>query len=108
MRAAALCVLLAWTLSGQAISGDAVTRLRSTLQRINAEVHEPSSIVIAVQTNDATLAALAGLRDLDLILRQLIKGGEIAVLSYGDQVRTVQSFTSDSAKAALAIAGLST
>ena len=106
MRAAALCVLLAWTLSGQAISGDAVTRLRSTLQRINAEVHEPSSIVIAVQTNDATLAALAGLRDLDLILRQLIKGGEIAVLSYGDQVRTVQSFTSDSAKAVLAIAGL--
>jgi hypothetical protein len=58
-------------------------------------------MVIAVQTNDATLAALAGLRDLDLILRQLIKGGEIAVLSYGDQVRTVQSFTSDSAKAAL-------
>ena len=61
--------------------------------------------MIAVQTNDATLAALAGLR-LDLILHQLIKGGEIAVLSYGDQVRTVQSFTSDSAKASLAIAGL--
>ena len=31
---------------------------------------------------------------------------QIAVVSYGDQVRTVQSFTSDSAKAALAIAGL--
>ena len=110
MKPAAFCLLLAVTLSAQAISEDsAVSRLRLTLNRIKAEtIHEPVSLVIAVQTNDATLATLASVRDLGLMLQPLVTSdrGEIAILSYGDQVRTVQPFTSDSANAALAIAGL--
>lgn len=93
MKPAAFCLLLALNLSAQVISQDsAISRLISTLQQIKAEtVHHPISLVIAVQTNDATLATLARVRELGLMLEPLVTSGpgEVAVLSYSDQVRTV-------------------
>ena len=110
MKSAAFCLLFALNLSAQVIFQDsAVSRLASALQQINAQtVDKPVFLVIAVQTNDATLATLARVRELGLMLQPLVANGrgEIAVLSYGDQVQTVQPFTPYSGKAVLAIADL--
>ena len=104
------CLFLTVTLNAQAIpENSTVARLKSTLQRINVEtVQKPTSLVIAVRTNDAASEALAAIRQSGPMLEPLVAGGrgEIAVLSYGDRIRTVQPFTSDSAAVSRAIAGL--
>jgi hypothetical protein len=105
-----LCLFLAVTSNAQAIAENStVARLKSTLQRINKEVlQKPTSLVIAVRTNDAASEALEAIRQMGPMLEPLIAGGrgEIAVLSYGDRIRTAQPFTSDSAAVSSAIAGL--
>jgi hypothetical protein len=107
MKPAAFCLLLALTLSAQAIPEDsAISRIESALQRINAAtVHEPISLVIVVQTKDTALGTLAWIHEIGPLLEPLVTGerGEFAVLSYGDQIRTVQPFTSDSATVSHAI-----
>lgn len=78
----------------------------SALQRINAlTFREPLSLVIVVQTKDTALGALAWIHELAPMLEPLVAGGhgEFAVLSYGDQVRTVQPFTADSSTVSHAI-----
>jgi len=110
MRPAVFCLLLAVTLSAQATPENSTAdRLKSILQQINLEtVHKPTSLVIAVPTNDSASEALAAIRQMGPMLEPLVAGGrgEIAVLSYGDRIRTVQPFTSDSAAVSRAIAGL--
>jgi von Willebrand factor type A domain len=113
MKLAAFYLLFALTLSAQPITGDSVVnRLTSTLQAIEAEdVHQPISMVIAVQTNYKIQAAIdRNVRKIGAMLEPLVSSerGEIEVLSYGDRVRVfvTQPFTSDSTKAANAIAYL--
>jgi hypothetical protein len=110
MKLAAFCVLFTLTLSAQGITGDSiVSRLESALQAIDADqVHQPISIVIAVQTNYEIQAAMVrNIRKIGSMLQPLVSSGrgEVEVISYGDRVRVyvVQPFTSDSAKAAEAI-----
>jgi hypothetical protein len=110
MKTSVFCLLLAVTLSTQATPVDsAITRAKSILQRINLDTfNEPISMVIAVQTNDTASEAVAAIRQIGLMLEPLITGerGEIALLCYGDHVRTIQPFTSDSAVMFNAINGL--
>jgi hypothetical protein len=112
MKLAGFCLLFALTLSSQTTTEDVVSRLDSTLQAIGAEnAHEPISMVIAVQTNYKVQAAtLINFRKIGTMLEPLASSGpgEIEVLSYGDRVRArvAQPFTSDSSKAAQAMAYL--
>jgi hypothetical protein len=109
MKLAAFCLVFAWTLSAQ---DSLIGRLNAALQRIDAEaVHEPISLVIAVQaTNKIQPAMLIDIRRIHSMLTQLIgsERAEVEVLSYGDWARVLvaQPFTTDSAKAATAIAHL--
>ncbi|MGD0300304.1 MAG: VWA domain-containing protein [Bryobacteraceae bacterium] len=111
MKLPAFCLLFALTLSAQVVTGDSiVSRLESALQTIDADqVHTPISIVIAVQTNYEIQAAMVrSIPKIRSMLEPLVSSlrGEVEVLSYGDRVRVfvVQPFTSDSSKAAEAIA----
>jgi hypothetical protein len=110
MKPAVFCLLLAGTLSAQAIpENSTIARLKSTIQQINlGTVHKPTSLVIAVRTNDAASEALAAIRQVAPTLEPLVAGGgaEIALLSYGDRIRTILPFTSDSAALSNAIADL--
>lgn len=89
-----------------------VGRLTSTLQTIKAEqVREPVSIVIAVPMNYKVQTEIdANIRRIHAMLTQLVGSdrAEIEVLSYGDGGRALVAlpFTTDSAKAATAIAHL--
>jgi hypothetical protein len=107
MKPAVFGLLLAVTLSAQAIPEDsAISRIQSALQRINAATaHEPLSLVIVVQTRATALGTLAWIHEIGPMLEPLVTGerGEFAVLSYGDHIRTVQPFTSDSASVSHAI-----
>jgi hypothetical protein len=112
MKLAAFCVFFALTLSAQATTEDVVSRLDSTLRAIGADkVHEPISMVIAVQTNRKLQATmLISFRTIGSMVEPLASAGpgEIEVLSYGDRVRVLaeQPFTSDSRQAAQAMAYL--
>jgi len=111
MKLAAFCLIFALTLSAQATTEDVVSRLDSTLQAISAAKDQgPISMVIAVQTNSKVQPALLNFRKIGAMLEPLATSGtgEIEVLSYGDRVRVLvtQPFTSDSRKAAEAMAFL--
>jgi hypothetical protein len=107
MKLAVLGLLFGFILSAQ---NSMVGRLDSTLQTIKA-VHEPVSIVIAVPMNSKVQTEIdQNIRRIHALLTQLVGSdrGEIEVLSYGEGGRALvaQPFTSDSAKAASAIAHL--
>ena len=113
MKLVAYPLLFALTVSAQAATDDSiVSRLDSTLQAIDTETGpEPISLVIAVQANNKIQPAiLIDTRRIRSMLTQLIgsERAEVEVLSYGDRVRVLvaQPFTSDSAKAADAMAYL--
>ena len=113
MKLVAFSLFFAVTLSAQAITGDSiVSRLESALQDIGAETgHEPISLVIAVRTNYKIQAASdINVRRISSMLEPLLSSErvEVEVLSYGDRVRVLvaQPFTSNSAKAADAMAHL--
>jgi hypothetical protein len=109
MKFAVLCLFFGVTLSAQ---NSMVGRLTSTLQTIKAEqVHEPVSIVIAVPMNYKVQTEIdRNIRRIHTMLTQLVgsERGEIEVVSYGNGGRALvaQPFTTDSAKAATAIAHL--
>jgi hypothetical protein len=107
MKLAVLGLLFGFILSAQ---NSMVGRLDATLQTIKA-VHEPVSIVIAVPMNSKVQTEIdQNIRRIHALLTQLVGSdrGEIEVLSYGEGGRALvaQPFTSDSAKAASAIAHL--
>jgi hypothetical protein len=113
MKVAAFCLLFAWNINAQELTADSVvSRLESTLQEIQTdEVHQPFSVVIVLPADAKLQAALRS--DIHKIARMLAPlgrsgHGEVEVLAYGDQlgVSAVQPFTTDSAKAAKAIADL--
>jgi hypothetical protein len=109
MRLVPFYLFLTVALNGQAVPQDSTIELKSTLERINLETaHKPISLIIAVRTNEAAVKVLAAIRQMGPMLAPLVAGGrgEIAVLSYGDRIRTIQPFTSDAAAVANAIAGL--
>ncbi len=109
MKLAVFCLLFGFTLSAQ---NSMVGRLDSTFQAIKAEkAREPISVVIAVPMNYKVQTEIdTNIRRIHAMLAQLVgsERGEIEVLSYGDGGRALvaQPFTSDSAKAASAIAHL--
>ena len=61
-----------------------------------------------MRASNATSEELTAIRQMGPALEELVAGGrgEIAMLSYGDRIRTVQPFTSDSSEVSSAIAGL--
>jgi hypothetical protein len=107
MKLAVLGLLFGFILSAQ---NSMVGRLNSTLQTIKT-IHEPVSIVIAVPMNYKVQTEIdQNIRRIHALLTQLVgsERGEIEVLSYGDGGRALVAlpFTSDSGKAASAIAHL--
>lgn len=71
-------------------------------------VPAPVALVIAVQTNDLSAAALLKIRKTGAMIQPLIAGerGHAAVVAYGDTVRMVQDFTADASTIEAAFAGL--
>jgi hypothetical protein len=110
MKTLALSLLLAVTLSAQAIPGaSTAARLKSILREIDADaVHKPTSILILVPTSDSAVKPLATIDQISPMVEPLVSSrqGEIAILSYGDRIRTIQPFTSDPAALSTAIADL--
>lgn len=70
----------------------------------------PISIVIAVQSNAMSSAALAKIRKVGSMIEPLITGerGEVAVLVYADAIRTLQDFTSSNVEIAKAFQAIKT
>jgi hypothetical protein len=104
MKAGMWCLSLAVTLNAQAIPENSTgAKLRSILERI---ARKPTALVIAVKGDSSE--ALESIRQMGPALGPLVRDGrgEIAVLSYGDRIRIVQPFTSDSAAVSNAIGGL--
>lgn len=111
MKLAAFCLLFAWKVGAQGISADSVvSRLESSLQTIQTdEVHQRLSLVIVFPADAKLQAALTSdIPKIGRMLAPLVRSGrgEVEVLTYGDQlgVAAVQPFTSESTKAARAIA----
>lgn len=70
-------------------------------REIQADVsYLPISLVIAIQTSGISGPALAKIRKIGSMVEPLLVGdsGDAAVLAYGDEVRTLQDFTSDETK----------
>jgi VWFA-related protein len=60
-------------------------------------VSAPVAVVIAIQANERSAAALGKIRRTGSMIQPLLTGdrGHAAVISYGDEVRVLQDFTSD-------------
>ena len=70
-------------------------------REIQADVsYLPISLVIAIQTSGISGPALAKIRKIGSMVEPLLVGesGDAAILTYSDEVRTLQDFTSDGAK----------
>ncbi len=68
------------------------------VQKIDVEtVYTPIALVAAVQSSEISAAALAKIRKIGSMIEPLVvgSGGEAAVVTYADEVRTVQEFTGD-------------
>lgn len=68
----------------------------------------PLSVVIAIEANDYARAALAKIRKTGSMIQPLVTGerGEAAILSFGDDIKTVQEFTADAALISNAFRGI--
>ncbi len=67
-------------------------------QRIDVDLtYVPISLVVTVESGDNSAAALNKIRKIGSLIEPLIVGerGQVAVVAYGDQIRTVQDFTSE-------------
>jgi VWFA-related protein len=81
-------------------------------QRIQMDTSDtiaaPVSLVVAVQSSDISAAALAKIRRVGGMIQPLIAGerGRAAVITFDEEVRTLQEFTSDSTKIGAAFKGI--
>ena len=101
---------------GQPIDGldvnDFVVTDDGVRQRIQMDASDavlaPVSLVVAVQSSGISAAALAKIRRVGGMIQPLIAGerGRAAVITFDDEVRTIQEFTSDSAKISAAFKGI--
>lgn len=70
-------------------------------REVQADVsYLPISLVIAIQTSGISGPALTKIRKIGSMVEPLLAGenGDAAILTYGDQVRKLQEFTSDGSK----------
>ncbi len=70
----------------------------------------PIGLVVLIQTSETSSSALAKIRKMGALLSQSVLGenGEMAVLTFGDQVEVVQDFTRDADQISSAFKGLKT
>lgn len=68
----------------------------------------PLSVVIAIEANDYARAALAKIRKTGSMIQPLVTGerGEAAIVSFGDDIKTIQEFTPDAALISNAFRGI--